>query len=148
MIVLSFVLILLRRNHRRRPPSPPQVTDIPPSGERLDSVDAAKADSLITDDLAKTLLRSSPIPVSTEGVGSATVSVSAISAVFARDDRVDINSMKDKGLVPPGVLRVSVVGDGAVDKALKIRANDFDPTAIKMIALTGGEAIKVRSSRL
>ena len=148
MIVLSFVLILIRRNHRRRPPSPPQVTDIPPSGERLDSVDAAKADSLITDDLAKTLLRSSPIPVSTEGVGSTTVSVSAISAVFARDDRVDINSMKDKGLVPPGVLRVSVVGDGAVDKALKIRANDFDPTAIKMIALTGGEAIKVRSSRL
>ena len=155
ILVILVLLFLIIRNNRhslrlafakkpkRSEPSPPS----PPSGTLM-SVDAAKANSLISDSLAGTLLRSSSIPVSTDGSGSVSVSVSRISAAFTTSDRIDLNSMKDKGLIPPDTLRVKIIGDGFIDKALKIRANDFDSTAIKMIALTGGEAIKTKSVRL
>jgi ribosomal protein L18E len=41
-----------------------------------------------------------------------------------------------------------VLADGILDKELRIYANDFSLSAVKMIALLGGEAVKVSTVRV
>ena len=113
----------------------------------LCAVDVQKADGLISDSLSGTLLRKSELSVGTEGSGWSTVAVSALSDSFSRGDRIDINAMKDKGLVPADALKVRVIAEGRIDKPLTVKANEFSPTAIKMIALTGGEAVRITTTR-
>ena len=70
-----------------------------------------------------------------------------ISDSFAQGDRVDVNSLKEKGLVTPETAYIKVLARGSIDKALSVYANDFSLSAVKMIALTGGEAKKVITVR-
>jgi ribosomal protein L15 len=56
--------------------------------------------------------------------------------------------MKEHGIIPKGALCVKVLGGGIIDKPLKVKANKFSASAIKMVALTGGEAIKTKTARI
>jgi ribosomal protein L18E len=55
--------------------------------------------------------------------------------------------MKDRGLISPEARYVKVLGGGIIDKPLVVYANSFSLSAAKMIALTGGQAVKVRTQR-
>ena len=112
------------------------------------SVDSARADELISDSLARTLIRKNPIPVKTGGARRGVINLDTISASYESGSIVDINSLKEKGLIDGAVCYIKVLGRGTIDKPLKIFANSFSLNAVKMIALTGGEVNKIQSKRL
>ena len=111
------------------------------------SVDAGRADTLISDSLAKTLITSEPEPIYTDGRRKRIVNVDILSSQFEAGDRVDVNVLKERGLVPADTAYIKILASGVIDKPLVVLANDFSLAAVKMIALTGGEARRVITIR-
>ncbi len=110
-------------------------------------MDAERADTLITDSLAKNLINRDGEIIYTEGKTKNIVNVDTLSENFTPGDRVDVNSLKNKSLVPYDTAYIKVLARGIIDKPLTVYANDFSLSAVKMIALTGGEAIKAVTVR-
>ena len=108
-------------------------------------VNIDKADSLITDSLAKDLIKRGKETIVTEGRGQGIINVDTLSKSFRSGDRVDVNILKEKNLIPYDTAYLKVLARGAIDKPLRVFANDFSLSAVKMLALTGGEAIKVNT---
>ncbi len=106
------------------------------------SVDVKKADSLISNTLAKSLLHKSEEVIITNGNKRAVVNIDILSKNFEHGDRVDINTLKAKKLVSKDAGYLKILSRGHIDKPLTVYASDFSLSAVKMIALTGGEAIK------
>jgi ribosomal protein L15 len=115
--------------------------DIPIESEGL-SVDAKRADELITDSLAKNLVRKRSEGVYTDGSSKSIINVDTLSENFSSGDKIDVNVLKSKSLVPYDTAYIKVLARGMIDKPLTVYANGFSLSAVKMIALTGGEAIK------
>ena len=105
-------------------------------------VDEGHADMLITDSQAKSLLRKDGDVIYTDGTEHEKISVGELSDAFVSGDRVDINALKQRGLVSneTGYLRITT--GGKIDKPLTVYANEFSLSAVKMIALSGGQAVK------
>ncbi len=111
------------------------------------SIDADKADSLITDSLARSLIKRDGEIIYSAGNKKAVMSIDEIGAAFLSGQRVDINRLKEKKLVPEDAAYLKVLGGGVLDKPLSVYANEFSLCAVKMIALAGGQAIKTVTSR-
>ena len=117
-------------------------------GDRIEfEIDADKADSLITDSLARSLIKRDGEIIYSEGNRKAVMSIEDIGRVFSAGQRVDINKLKEKKLVPSDTAYLKVLGGGKLDKPLSVYANEFSLCAVKMIALTGGQAIKIVTLR-
>ena len=104
------------------------------------------AESAITNSLAKDLIRHDD-NVATCGNKRRIVNVDTLSRSFEAGERVDINALKSKSLIPYDTGYVKVLARGIIDKPLYVYANDFSLAAVKMIALTGGKAIKVNTTQ-
>ena len=111
------------------------------------SVDAERANTLISDSLAKTLITTEPEPIYTDGRRKRIVNVEELSSHFEAGERVDVNILKERGLVPADTAYIKILAGGVIDKPLTVLANDFSLAAVKMIALTGGEARRVITIR-
>ncbi|MBR2965343.1 MAG: uL15 family ribosomal protein [Clostridia bacterium] len=159
VLILTFVMLLVRRERVRRIVSairckatigeeillpPPNIANGPAA---LLSVAAERADELISDSLAKNLIVKEEEPIYTTGRRKNIINVDTLSSEFSDGDRVDINALKAKNLVPYDTAYLKVLARGVIDKPLRVYANDFSLAAVKMIALTGGEAIKVVTIR-
>ncbi|MBO5908183.1 MAG: uL15 family ribosomal protein, partial [Clostridia bacterium] len=120
----------------------------PTTREEILSMDIERADGLISDSLAKDLVRSEGIVIETEGNKKRIINVDTLSESFSAGDRVDINLLKEKSLVPYDTAYIKVLARGMIDKPLTVYANDFSLSAVKMIALTGGEAVRVVTLRI
>ena len=105
-------------------------------------VNVEYADSVITDSIAKSLIRRDERVV-TEGKRRRIVNVDTISRSFSAGDRVDVNSLKAHSLIPYDTAYIKVLARGIIDKPLSVYANDFSLSAVKMIALAGGKAVRV-----
>jgi ribosomal protein L18E len=116
--------------------------------EMLMMVDESCANALISDSIAKSLISNVKDSIVTNGKSHAIVNIDTISETFSSGDTVDINKMKEKGLIPKDSFTVKVLARGVIDKPLTVYANDFSPSAVKMIALTGGKAVKVITKHL
>ncbi len=68
------------------------------------------------------------------------VNIDTLSVSYDADDTVDLQSLKEKGLVPKSAKQVKILARGLLDKPLNVVADDFSADAVKMIVLTGGEA--------
>ena len=110
---------------------------------RCFEVDAERADTLISDSLAKSLVNREGEIVYTSGIEREIINLGDISSAFDPNDRVDVNSLKAKQLISSETGYIKVLGGGKIDKPLLIYANDFSLSAVKMIALTGGKVIRV-----
>lgn len=110
-------------------------------------VDAEKADSLITDSLAKGLIRREGEVIYTNGSEKTVINLDTLSKSFESGERIDVNILKSKRLISDDVAFIKILGGGKLDKALMIYANEFSLSAVKMIALTGGQAIKIHTVR-
>ncbi len=110
-------------------------------------IDAEYADSAISNALAKNLIRRDR-EIFTKGWRRRTVNVDTLSRSFMAGERVDVNSLKEKELVPRDTAYVKILARGIIDKPLDVYANDFSLAAVKMIALAGGKAIKVKTARI
>ena len=104
------------------------------------------AETAITNSLAKDLIRRDE-DVLTKGNKHGIVNVDTLSRSFEAGDRVDINALKSKSLIPYDTGYIKVLARGIIDKPLYVYANDFSLAAVKMIALTGGKAIKVNTAQ-
>lgn len=71
------------------------------------------------------------------------VNVDTLGANFQKGDLVNLQTLKDKKLVPNKQTAVKILARGMLDKALTVEADDFSLDAVKMIVLTGGKAIKL-----
>lgn len=111
-------------------------------------IDAARADTLISNSLAKTLICEGEERVYTSGNKRYAISIDVISSAFKAGARVDINSMKEKGIIPKNASYVKVFARGGIDKPLFIYANDFTPSVVKMIALSGGRLYRVKTGKI
>lgn len=118
-----------------------------PSDNPMMSVDMERADQLITDSLAKNLLRNEGEQVITCGRKKQIVNVDTLSENFCEGERVDVNSLKEHNLVAKDTGYIKILARGAIDKPLSVYANAFSLSAVKMIALTGGVAVKVSTTR-
>ena len=106
------------------------------------TVNVQRADSLISDSLAKSLLRREREIVYTQGYKRSVVNVDTLSENFDSGEVINVNDMKARRLVSPDTLSVKVLARGRRDKPLFVKANAFSLSAVKMIALAGGEAIR------
>ncbi len=111
------------------------------------ATDCEHAETLISDESAKSLIHRSEIKIQTEGRCRAIVNIDTVSESFSEGDVVDINAMKEKGIIPKDAHSVKVLARGIIDKPLTVMANSFSLSAVKMIALTGGSAIKCKTER-
>jgi ribosomal protein L18E len=111
-------------------------------------VDPERADSLISDSLAKNLIKKDAEIVYTDGKTKNDINVDTLSENFSSGERVDVNVLKNRDLVPCDTAYVKVLARGVIDKPLSVYANDFSLSAVKMIALTGGEAVKAVTVRV
>lgn len=121
------------------------LSEIPALYEPLPTVTAELANAMMSDDEVKHIKESTPRRESVEiarPVGKKyAVNIDVISKKFEPYDTVSLSSLKKHGLVPQSTKAIKILGRGTLDKPLTIVANDFSATAIKMILLTGGEAI-------
>ena len=106
-------------------------------------IDAEKADSLITDSLARSLIKRDGEIIYADGNKKAVLSIEDIGREFVSGQRVDVNTLKEKRIVPPDTAYLKVLGGGVLNKGLSVYANEFSLCAVKMIALAGGRAIKI-----
>ncbi len=121
--------------------------DDPPL-ETLLAVDEAHANNLISDFVAKSLITPLDEAVYTAGKRRYILNLDTISENFSAGECVDINSFKMKGLLPSDARYVKILARGVIDKPIHVRANAFSLAAVKMIALTGGSAKRVKTSRI
>ncbi len=121
----------------------PILTEVGCEGSELLSVDVRRAESMLTDSAAKALIRKSEKQPKTSGRRKCIINLDTVSANFLPGETVDINSLIEKRLIPSDAGHLKVLGRGILDKPLRVIANRFSLTAVKMIALTGGEAIKI-----
>ena len=108
-------------------------------------INADYADGAITDSLARDLIRRDAETIVTDGYKKGITNVDTLSRSFSPGDRVDVNILKKKSLVPYDTAYIKVLARGVIDKPLIVYANDFSLSAVKMIALTGGCAIIVKN---
>lgn len=162
LCLLTFLLLFFAFRKRKNkillasvlaiPPAPPVLylseprLDWADSGINTDilSVDVEEADGLISDDMAKTLIKKTEF-VATWGRRRGIINIDTLGEHFSDGDRVDINAMKNKRLIPHDVANIKVLAKGNLNKQLRVYANSFSLSAVKMIALTGGEAVKVKT---
>ena len=105
------------------------------------------ANAVITNALAKKLIKEEREAVYTGDKIKSIVNVDTLSRSFKADDRVDVNILKKKSLVPYDTNYIKVLARGAIDKPLHVFANEFSLAAVKMILLSGGEAIRIISEK-
>ena len=116
--------------------------------EPLATVSAEDVDELMSDDEAQAALLSAP----EEDIPSAQykphgkkheINIDVISRNFASDETVSLATLKEKRLIPRNARAVKILARGTLDKPLCVIAQDFSTAAIKMITLTGGQAMLV-----
>ena len=120
----------------------------------VESVTAEEAHTMISDEVASTLVvvEEDPTPVVEKDVeikslGSRSgrkfaINIDTLSKHFQKGDRVTIDVLKKKGLVPKKETAIKVLARGTLDKPLIVEAAAFSLDAIKMIVLVGGTAIR------
>ena len=70
------------------------------------------------------------------------ITVGEISAAFGSKYEVTLPLLKMVGLAPESANYLKVLAKGECKTKVSVRANDYDLLAIKMIVITGGNAVK------
>ena len=110
-----------------------------------DRVTVGEAEELISDATAKELIALAEVKEARVTAGKRTyINLDTISAHYRAGETVDLASLKERGLVDKKAAACKVLARGTLDKSLTIEAADFSLPAIKMIALTGSKAVRLR----
>ncbi len=111
----------------------------------VESVSADEVDDLVEDEVLDSLVEEDVEYISKDDTKKAIVNIDTLSKEFNDGDTVDLEALKAKGIVDKKTKSVKILARGILDKALTIKASEFSETAIKMIVLTGGKAVKTVS---
>ena len=104
-----------------------------------------EADRLLSDRSAEALLEYRNAPIVTYGKRRAIINIDTLSKYFSSGERVDIEILKARSLIPYDTLHIKVLARGSINKPLYVFANDFSLCAIKMLLLSGGKAVKQKT---
>ena len=114
----------------------------------VDRITMTEAELLLNDSEARRIFAMSDtyeVPISS--ASRALVNLDTISENYQAGDRVDLQSLREKGLIDRNAAGCKILARGILDKSLTVEANDFSLAAVKMIALTGGRVIKIRRAK-
>ena len=114
--------------------------------EVVESVSVAEAEEKIADEEVEAYVNVS------ERVSDRTkkdiVNIDALGKYFKAGEKVTVKEIaKRVPSVNSKATYIKVLARGSLDKPLEIEADDFSPTAIKMIVLTGGTVIRTKSDK-
>ncbi len=112
--------------------------------EIVEHIDAVGADEMLADNDAMEL---ADYEEGGNDGKQGIINIGAISAVFEPDAVVTIAALKELGLISKKVQRIKILADGILDKPLTVKAEAYSVQAIKMIELTGGKVIILRSPK-
>lgn len=68
------------------------------------------------------------------------INLTDLKTKFAKDETVDLDTMKEKGLLKSTRKPIKILGNGDLDISLTVKANKFSETAKKKIEAAGGKA--------
>ena len=105
-----------------------------------DVVTAAEAAEINDEEAKSAVKRERVAPRRRDGLRSI-VNVDTLSQNFPSGGEVTLAALTEKKLVPQGTTYVKVLARGMLDKPLRVHADDFSLDAVKMIVVTGGQAI-------
>jgi large subunit ribosomal protein L15 len=75
------------------------------------------------------------------------LNVGDLAAVFEAGEEVTPQILQERGIVKKRFDELKILGDGVIDKPLKISAHRFSSSASEMIAAAGGTATVLRAKR-
>ena len=119
------------------------VVEEPVAIQTVESVAADEVDDLATDEEVENLVEEDVDYITKDDKKREIVNIDVISKHFNAGDVVDIAALKAKKLIDGRAKAVKVLARGKIDKPLTIKAGEFSKTALKMIILTGGKAVRV-----
>ena len=67
-----------------------------------------------------------------------------INASFKSGETVNLNTLKQKGLVDENTKYIKILTNGSLTKPLIIEANEFSNAAKDILELSGGEAREIK----
>jgi len=73
----------------------------------------------------------------------ATINIGDISAAYAAGEEVNPDTLREKSLVKSRYDQLKILGDGEIDKKLKISAHRFSKSAVEAIEKAGGEVVVI-----
>ena len=112
--------------------------------EIVEHIDAVEADELLADNVAMELTDYEEGGCDgKQGI----INIGTISSIFEPGALITIAELKALGLINKKVRRIKILADGVLDKPLTIKAEAYSVQAIKMIELTGGKVIILRSPK-
>ena len=112
--------------------------------EIVEHIDAVEADELLADNVAMELADYEEGGCDgKQGI----INIGTISSIFEPGALITIAELKALGLINKKVRRIKILADGVLDKPLTIKAEAYSVQAIKMIELTGGKVIILRSPK-
>lgn len=108
----------------------------------VDHVDAEEANALLSDSDAIELAEYEEC--GNEGK-QGIINLGVVSMVFEPNAVVTLDALKELKLISKKVQRVKILADGILDKPLTVKAESFSVEAMKMIELTGGRVVILRT---
>ncbi len=106
-------------------------------------VDSQDANAQLTDAEALELIKVKNVPYVDEVKKTAFVGLDKIQDLYNDCDMVNIKTLRKRGLVKEEHNRVKIIGGGTLTKSLKVYADEYSLTAVKMIVLLGGKVVKL-----
>lgn len=106
-------------------------------------VTVEEADRQLGDEEAKQRIQTKETVLHAPIGKKAEINIDLISRHFRAGETVSLETLKERGLLGRGANAVKILARGSLDKPLTVVANDFSVAAVKMILLTGGEAILI-----
>lgn len=75
------------------------------------------------------------------------LNVSDLSDAFAANEEVTPEILRERGIVKKRCDEIKILGDGTIDKALKVSAHRFSASAKEKITAAGGSVTEVQAKR-
>jgi large subunit ribosomal protein L15 len=75
------------------------------------------------------------------------VNVGDLSAAFSANDEISPETLRERGVVKKRCDVIKILGDGEIDKGLKVSAHRFSGSAKEKIAAAGGTVTELRVKR-
>ncbi len=107
-----------------------------------ESITIEEAHDAITDEIASHFVEIEESDEEKRYHNKTIINIDTLSKNYESGETVNLDSLKEKGLLPTKADFVKVLARGLLDKHLTVEAQDFSADAIKMIILTGGKAIQ------
>lgn len=111
--------------------------------ETREQVSVAEVGNLIPDEVAVSFVEEKEETVLSKPRGI--INIDTLSEHYQANETVTLESLKEKKLIGNSVNHVKVLARGVLNKPLIVKMPEFSVDAVKMILLTGGKAIKLKT---